>query len=237
MRSEVGGGSAERLRPIPADPVVLVLGDDMGTAELLGSHLHDQGFSVRVAARHDTAEPEVLSEPDVIVLDRLSAHVEAPWDFDLREPPRPVVVVGRDDVDEMCEAFDRGAAGYVSNPHRPAEFAARLRATVRRGTPVESPPIDITVADVFLDMSNLIATAAGRKLTLTEREFRVLALLSTKQGVVVTRDELRRRCWGGSAGPRAIADRVRAVRRVVEDATRRVHIHTMRGLGYRLEVT
>ena len=175
-------------------------------------------------------------ESDVIVLERLSATADPRWAADPLELHRPVVIVGPDNIDAMCEAFGRGASGYVANPYR-GEFASRLRAVVRRCGPAGEPFVEISAGDVVVDLMNKVATAAGRRLDLTDRQLKLLALLCARKGMVVNRDELTRHGWESPTDGRTVADHVRALRIIVESASDRFRVVTMRGIGYRVVVT
>jgi DNA-binding response OmpR family regulator len=232
-----GGSNADVYRSLPAELIVLLLSEQRSTAELISSGLADNGFAVRIAAPHDVADRDGWLEPDVIVLERLAPPDDTRWSVDPLEQFRPVVIVGPDNVDAMCDAFGHGAAGYVANPYRAREFASRLRAVVRRCGPAGEPFVEVAAGDVRVDLMNRVATAAGRKLDLTERQLRLLALLCSRAGMVVGRDELTRHGWDGPTDGRTVADHVRALRNIVEDASEHFRVVTMRGIGYRVVVT
>ena len=84
---------------------------------------------------------------------------------------------------------------------------------------------------------NRVATAAGRKLDLNERQLRTLALLCSRAGMVVGRQELTRHGWDGPIDGRTVADHVRALRTIVESHSERFRVVTIRGIGYRVVVT
>ena len=172
----------------------------------------------------------------MIVVERLLPRARTRRAVDPNEQLRPVVIVGPDNVDDMCDAFGHGAAGYVANPYRAREFASRLRAVVRRCGPAGEPFVEISAGDVVVDLMNRVATANGRKLDLTDRQLR-LALLCSRAGMVVSRDELTRHGWDGPTDGRTVADHVRALRNIVEAASAQLRVVTMRGIGYRVVVT
>jgi DNA-binding response OmpR family regulator len=230
------GSNGDGYQSLPAELIVLLLSDERSTAELIASGLQDNGFAVRIATQNG-GDRDDWHEPDVIVLERLSPPVDAEWDVFPLDQFRPVVIVGPDSVDAMCDAFSHGAAGYVANPYRAREFASRLRAVVRRCGPAGEPFVEITAGDVRVDLVNRVATAAGRKLDLTERQLRLLALLCSRAGMVVGRDELTRHGWDAPTDGRTVADHVRALRNIVEHESDDFRVVTMRGIGYRVVVT
>ena len=231
------GNSGESYRSLPAELMVLLLSEQQAAATLIASGLEDHGFAVRIASPREIAHRDEWMEPDVIVVERLAPAEDARWAVDPFEQPRPVVIVGPDSVDAMCDAFGHGAAGYVANPYRAREFASRLRAVVRRCGPAGEPYVEIAAGDVTVDLMNRIATAAGQKLDLNDRQLRLLALLCSRAGMVVGREEITRHGWDGPIDGRTVADHVRMLRNIVEAASERFRLVTMRGIGYRVVVS
>ena len=112
------GGNGDGYPSLPAELIVLLLSDERSTAELISSGLEDNGFAVRIAKPRDVSARAEWLEPDVIVLERLSPADDTRWPIEQLAQFRPVVIVGPDSADAMCDAFGHGAAGYVANPYR-----------------------------------------------------------------------------------------------------------------------
>lgn len=147
------------------------------------------------------------------------------------------------EVDRIL-GLELGGDDYVTKPFSPREIVARVRAILRRSTPVAESP---TAAKNELDCSTLAHDAEamriychGKNLDLTAHEYKLLLVLMEKPGRVFTRDQLLDKAW---QDPGAVTDRtidahiksirakLRSVREGAEDL-----IETRRGLGYLLSL-
>jgi two-component system response regulator MprA len=106
---------------------------------------------------------------------------------------------------------------------------ARVRAMLRRNHP---PGEQLAFADVTLDLEDGTARRAGRDLRLTRREAELLELLLRHPHGVVTRDQALEAVWGEEAGANVVDRYVGYLRRKLGDPPL---IHTVRGLGFRLD--
>ena len=144
---------------------------------------------------------------------------------------------GRHEV--IAQAFDMGAADYVTKPFSPTELVARVKAALRRGaSPRRAVPQEPYVSgDLTVNYAERRVTVADRPVHLTATEYRILFELSANAGAVLTHEELLARVWG----PQNLGD-VRLVRGVVkrlrgklgDDAGNPRYIYTEIGMGYRM---
>lgn len=146
-----------------------------------------------------------------------------------------IFVTARGDVADRVRAFDAGADDYVVTPVDPLELDRRVRAVVRRcgsaGATVRSL---VGPAGVTLDLPAHMATVEGRALTLTAKEFAVLALLLTRRGDVLNADEISRLlCGYETFGSRNFVEaHISRLRAKLAAAGARHVIDTLRGVGY-----
>jgi DNA-binding response OmpR family regulator len=106
-----------------------------------------------------------------------------------------LVLTARSAEMDKLLGFEHGADDYLTKPFSPRELVARLRALLRRSQPARSGGI-VEVGDLRVDTLAREATWKGRTLTLTPREFELLAFMASRPGRVSTRDELLRKVWG-----------------------------------------
>ena len=217
----------------------LVVEDDEGNRLLLSRFLSKEGFEVDVAEDGPAALQAMAGHaPDVIVFDLGLPGLDG---LDVlrrirRDSGVPVLVLsGRDDEPAKLNGFEIGADDYVVKPFSLPEISARLKALVRRGSPL--PPQERFEFDTLvIDTSAAMATLDGQPLELRPKEFALLAFLAAAPGRCFSREELLEHVWGSTAGWQQAATVTEHVHRLRTRLSReREHdwIETVRGMGYR----
>jgi two-component system response regulator MprA len=202
---------------------------------MLERSLSAEGYEVATVADGGSALAQVeRSMPDVIVLD-----VAMPGLDGLAVTRRlrskglivPILLLtARDALHQRVEGLDAGADDYLVKPFEVEELTARIRALLRRNQP---PGEQLAHADLVLERETLEARRGGRTLTLTRREAELLELLMLNARGVVTRELALERVWGVGEATANVVDRyVAYLRRKLGDPPL---IHTVRGVGFRLE--
>ena len=144
-----------------------------------------------------------------------------------------VIVTARSQEYEVVAGLDAGADDYVVKPFRLSELLARVRAHLRRASaaPATSPR---EAGEVKVDRTARRAWYAGTELTLTPKEFDLLALLVEEAGRVLTRDRIMREVWDTEwlGSTKTLDTHILTLRnKIGRDA-----ISTLRGVGYRFEL-
>jgi two-component system OmpR family response regulator len=219
---------------------LLIAEDDVKLASALDRGLRRAGYGVDVAHDGDAALLNArVYDYDAAVLDVM---IPGPDGFEvcrtLRDERRwtPVLLLtARDQVADRIRGLDAGADDYLVKPFDFDELLARLRALTRRG-PTPRPPA-LEAGDLRVDPARHAATFAGHDVELTAREFAVLEFLTRHAGQVVTRTQLLDHVWDENfLGSTNIVDvYVGYLRAKLERPFGRKLIHTVRGVGYRLE--
>jgi two-component system, OmpR family, response regulator MprA len=218
-----------------SEAAVLLVDDDAPIRRMLERTLAAEGYGVSAAADGGSALAQVeRSMPDVIVLD-----VAMPGLDGLAVTRRlrakgvrvPILLLtARDALRERVAGLDAGADDYLVKPFDVEELTARIRALLRRNQP---PGEQLAYADLVLEPQTLAARRGGRTLALTRREAELLELLMLNARGVVTRELALARVWGdGEAGANVVDRYVAYLRRKLGDPPL---IHTVRGVGFRLE--
>ena len=210
---------------------VLVVEDDPGIGAALVRGLEREGYATRWVTT--SAEAARAKPADVVILD-LGLPDGDGLDLCRRlhddTGAAIVVVTARGDEPDRVAALDAGADDYVVKPFGFAELFARVRAVLRRTQPLEAI---ITTGPITVDIRAHRVTVEGSDVSLTPREFDILACLASDPGRVFTRREMFARVWGGHwYGPTKVLDvHIAALRRKLG---RPELIETVYGRGFRL---
>jgi two-component system, OmpR family, response regulator len=224
---------------MPATRVLLVE-DDLKLAQAIKRGLEQEGYAVDVAYTGD----EALAHADArdyaaIVLDLLLPGLDGRTVCKtLRERDRwvPVLMLtALGEVHDRIRGLDSGADDYLVKPFDFGELLARVRALIRRG-PSERPT-PLQVGGLRADPMSREISWEGHAVTLTPREFELLAFVLRRPGQVVARKQLLGHVWGeGYAGsPNVVDVYVGYLRRKLEHPQAPLRIRTVRGAGFMLE--
>ena len=146
-------------------------------------------------------------------------------------------LTARDQVEDRVKGLELGADDYLVKPFSFAELLARVRTILRRGrTGME--PTSMKVADLELDLLRRRITRAGRRIDLTAKEFGLLELLMRRQGEVLPRSLIASQVWdlNFDSDTNVIDVAVRRLRAKVDEGFEPRLIHTVRGMGYVMEI-
>lgn len=218
---------------------VLVVEDDFSIRRLLIDRLRANGLRVRESADLASARAELSREScDLLLLD-LGLPDGDGVDFirELRSwSDLPVLVLSARHLEgDKIAALDAGADDYLSKPFTSGELLARIRALTRRAR-AERASQTCVCGELAIDFAAHRVTRAGEPVRLTPIEFRVLALLASHPGKVLTYRQLLAEAWGSVA-----QDQHHYVRIVVGHLRRKLeaqpaqprHLITETGVGYR----
>ena len=142
----------------------------------------------------------------------------------------------RDQVEDRVKGLELGADDYLVKPFAFSELLARVRTLLRRGRAKEGATL--AVADLELDVLKRRATRAGRRIDLTAKEFALLELFLRRQGEVLARSFIASQVWDMNfdSDTNVVEVAIRRLRAKVDDEFTPKLIHTLRGMGYVLEV-
>jgi DNA-binding response OmpR family regulator len=212
---------------------ILIVEDDDAIAQPLGEGLRREGFEVtRVASGEEALEAPL---PDLVLLDLRLPGIDG-TEVCRRLRARsdvPIIVVSAkgEEVDRVV-GLELGADDYIVKPFGFRELLARIRAVMRRARP-GSDRAQIRVGSLEVDLRGRRASVGSTPLTLTTKEFDLLALLASEPGSVVSRQRILREVWDTEwFGPTKTVDvHVASLRKKLGDPS---WIETVRGIGLRL---
>ncbi|MFM0337142.1 heavy metal response regulator transcription factor [Paraburkholderia fungorum] len=219
---------------------ILVIEDELKTAAYLKKGLEESGYAVDIA--NDGPQGLLLAqeeEYDVIVLDVMLPGMDG-WTLvkTLRNTrTTPVLfLTARDDVDDRVRGLELGADDYLVKPFAFVELLARVRTLARRGPPRESELIK--VGDLEMDVNRRRVKRGGARIDLTPREFSLLQLLARREGEVLSRTQIASYVWDMNfdSDTNVVEVAIRRLRTKIDDNFPVKLIHTVRGVGYVLEL-
>jgi DNA-binding response OmpR family regulator len=214
---------------------VLIVEDEQRLAETIARGLRREGMAVDLAFDGDDALDKLeVNQYDAVLLDRNLPVVHG--DDVCRslaqrsERPGILMLTAARAVDDRVEGLNLGADDYLPKPFAFAELVARLRALGRRAG--RALPPTLRRGDLELDPVNHTVVRAGQPVDLTRKEFAILEVLLSSDGVV-SAEELLERAWDENVNPFTNSVRV-AVMTLRRKLGEPQPIQTVTGVGYRL---
>ncbi len=221
---------------------LLIVEDEVKTGDYLKQGFTEAGFNPTLCRNGlDGHHLAMTEEFELIILDVMLPDVDGLRIVKaLREANRhtPVLLLSAlDTVDDRVRGLEQGADDYLVKPFAFNELLARARTLLRRGQ--LAPQADrLQAADLVLEISKRKASRGGKKLNLTPKEFALLELLLRREGEVLPRSLIASQVWDMNfdSDTNVIDVAVRRLRSKVDDDHPLKLIHTVRGMGYKLEV-
>jgi two-component system, OmpR family, KDP operon response regulator KdpE len=223
---------------------VLVVDDDPSLLKALRIGLTARGDDVVVAQSGAEAINQVaLARPDLVILDLGLPDIDGiEVCRRIREfSPVPIVVLSAyGEEQRKVEALDSGADDFVTKPFGMAELEARLRVALRHGGTTNDGAVttrsqSLEVGDLQIDLVHHMVSQRGEPVTLTAREFELLAYLARHAGKVCTHHMILKDVWGPGYGVESNYVRVytHRLRKKLGDEDGHL-LRTVPGIGYQL---
>ena len=221
---------------------ILVVEDEERIARFIKKGLEEESYAVDVVTDGPSALDWVAGTAyDLILLDVMLPGLTG---FEvcriLRERGVTVPVLmltARDDVDDRVTGLDAGADDYLSKPFVFKELLARMRALGRRSGSAAAPATVLKLADLELDTVSHLAKRGQREIELTAKEYALLEYLLRHPRRPLSRTLIRESIWSYDyMGASNVVDAyVRHLRQKLEANGEPPLIHTVRGVGYKID--
>ena len=219
---------------------VLVVEDEKDLNSIICSKLVKEGYNVDAcydgqaaldymeAENYDGAIMDIMipNKDGITVLREMrNAGIQVPVLF----------LTAKTETQDIVRGLDAGASDYMTKPFEFSELMARLRVMLRTQNPVNENVI--TCGSLVVDMNNRQAIRDGKVIDLTVREYAILEYLARNRNVVVTREQIRVNIWNidDDVNSNVIDVYIRYLRRKIDDNYEEKLIHTIRGVGFKLE--
>ena len=223
---------------------ILLVEDEQSIASLVSLYLENEGYTVEHVADGAQALGAVERlRPSLVILDLMLPGmdgVEICKRLRQAGDELPIVMLtARDTEIDRVLGLELGADDYVAKPFSPRELVARVKAILRRAArgagPVDDDDPAIRIAGVEVDEARHRVLSGGVEVTLTAKEFDLLAFLARNRGIVFTRERLLDRVWGYErpVDTRTVDSHVKSLRQKLGDAG--ALVVTVRGVGYKVD--
>ena len=224
----------------------LTVEDESSFSEALEFLLKKEGFEITVAVNGQEAIDKFESDlPDLVLLDLMIPAISGTEVCRLirSQSQVPIIMVtAKDSEVDKVVGLELGADDYVTKPYSSRELLARINAVLRRQGPTDnSIPSEevLTLGNLEMDFAKHVFRKNGVNIALPLREFELLEFLIRNSGRVLTRNQIIDRVWGSDyfGDTKTLDVHIKRLRaKIEEDPANPQIIHTIRGLGYKLEI-
>lgn len=219
---------------------ILLVEDDGQIASYLGELLRAEGFDTQIAGSKKEAGECLLVQAFYLVL--LDVSLPDGNGFSIcaeikREYEIPVIfLTASDDEYSVVAGLDMGADDYIAKPFRPRELISRIRSVLRR---CKKEQRILSCGDLRVNVSLATVTKGEKELFLSALEYRLLLLLLQNKGQILTRNQLLEEIWDASGeyvNDNTLSVYMKRLREKIEENPQSPRLlHTIRGIGYRME--
>tara|TARA_B110000003_G_C16548470_1_gene495638 strand:- start:394 stop:1089 length:696 start_codon:yes stop_codon:yes gene_type:complete len=219
---------------------VLIVDDEAAIREMIAVALEMAGYHCLEASNCKDAHARIVDrKPDMILLDWMLPGTTG-LEFtrrlkrdDLTKEIPIILLTAKGEEDNKIQGLDSGADDYITKPFSPRELVARLKAVLRRATPLGIEE-SIEIEGLLLDPTCHRVTANQASVDIGPTEYRLLQFFMTHQERAYSRTQLLDQVWGGNVyvEERTVDVHIRRLRKALGSAHEHL-IQTVRGTGYR----
>lgn len=225
---------------------VLIVEDEVSFSDALAYLLKKESYEVEVAVNGAQAiESFNTFGPDLILLDLMIPEVSGTEVCRVIRSTSQVPIImltAKDSEIDKVVGLELGADDYVTKPYSSRELLARIKAVMRRNSTDAHPTEDgheLIAGPIRMDLDKHQVTVNSIAVTFPLKEFELLEYLMRNSGRVLTRSQLIDRVWGNDyyGDTKTLDVHIKRLRAKIEsDPANPTIIHTIRGLGYKLEI-
>lgn len=219
---------------------IFVVEDDAPIRNEVIEVLERQGFEVSYCLTFDHVVEDILAaQPNLVLLDLTLPGTDGQLICrELRQQSDIPVIVLTSRVTEVDEimSMTMGADGFVSKPYSARVLVARIQALLRRAQPSQDASRTLEHKGLAIDLSRSCATSreTGKSVELTKNEMRILSLLMSHAGTIVSREAIMRDLWDSDAfvDDNTLTVNINRLRSTLEKIGVTGYLATHRGRGY-----
>lgn len=217
---------------------ILVVDDDPFIQKLIGIHLRKDGYNA-VFASDGLEALNLLNEGkfDLAIVDVMMPKMDGiSLTKRLTTQEIPVLMLtAKTTLDDKEKGFLAGADDYMVKPFEPKELLFRVRAILRRFQKLERS--HTMLGNMLIDRLTFEVKVDEQVLLLPLKEFELLSILCSRPEIAFTRDQLMEQVWGYDyeGDDFTLTTHIKRLRSRLEEVNAHVKIHTIRGIGYKIE--
>lgn len=223
---------------------ILVVDDEEDICEILRFNLENEGYRITTANSAEEALKLHLSDFNLILLDVMMGEISGfKMAHMLKENPAtahiPIIfITAKDTENDTVTGFNLGADDYISKPFSLREVALRVKAVLRRtaSIPQTNQSDTLSFEGLHMDLRFKQVEINGEKIMLTKKEFEILRILLSHQGLVFSREDILKNVWKEETLvlDRTVDVNITRLRKKLKEYGR--HIVTRLGYGYCFDV-
>lgn len=223
-----------------ARPRILIVEDEASLARALQLELEHDGYRAEVVGNGYEAVARASEGGwSLILLDLMLPGLDGLAvcrQVRQRSAVPIIMLTARETIGDKVAGLDAGADDYVAKPFAIEELLARIRARLRQSSPMHRDGERLVVGDLIVSRSTRLVERAGQAITLTRREFDLLAYLAENAGLVLTREAILTHVWGFDyyGETNVVEVYIRYLRAKIDEPFPTKLIQTVRGVGYSL---
>ena len=221
---------------------ITIVDDEPDIVEMVSINLKKSGFVVDGFFDANSFYIALKNKkPDLVILDLMlpdddGLEICKTLKADTVFSDIPIIILSaKSDETDKIVGLELGADDYVTKPFSPKELVARVKAILRRGEREEVTKKTAIGNEIIINEKKYEVSVSGEKINLTTTEFRILALLASKKGIVFSRDQILDYLWGNE---KIVIDRTidMHIKNLRKKLGKHSHIiKNLRGIGYRIE--
>ncbi|RIO43035.1 response regulator transcription factor [Staphylococcus saprophyticus] len=217
----------------------LIVDDDPKILEYVSKYIEREHFETIVQSSAENALSYLEThQVDIAIVDVMMRKMSGfelckilKEDFDI-----PVIMLtARDALSDKEQAYLTGTDDYVTKPFEVKELMFRIKAVLKRyNVNINN---EVSIGNLTLNQSYLEIQSSSKSMNLPNKEFQLLFLLASNPRQVFNRDALIEKIWGFDyeGDERTVDVHIKRLRKRLEKIDASVTIHTVRGLGYKVD--
>lgn len=218
---------------------ILIVEDEKKIADIVKSYLEREGFEVTCAETGEAAIREIKSGFDLVILDLKLPDIDGETVCrsirDVTDIP-VIMLTAKSGEDDRVKGLSIGADDYVVKPFSARELVARVKAHLRRSRKDEKRELSFNGGALIIDTLSREVRKNGKRVALTNTEFRILLSLAERPNVVFSRQQLINIVQGldFDGFDRVVDVHIKNIRHKIEDDSQKPgFIETAYGVGYK----